>query len=253
MRGAASAVRSSFCLALTLACSLAWTRAGAQDLVADLSSHLIAVTTGFAGTSLLLFGATQGEGDVVVVVRGPDRPEEVRQKKRRLGIWVNRDFVNYATVPSFYVIASSRALAEIAPESVRRQFQLGLDELKLGVDPKQSDENKVKFTAALLRNKLNAGLFAQAEGRVRFLGPRLFRTDVQFPSNVPTGDYIAVVYLIRDGQVTTAQTTPLNVSKLGTSAQVSDFAHTWPALHGAVAVAISVLAGFAAAAALRKV
>src|SRR5258708_3650063 len=216
---AAEAMRALICLLLTLACAVAGASTlRAQDLVADLSSHLIAVTTGFAGTSLLLFGATQGEGDVVVVVRGPDLPETVRQKKRRVGIWINRDSVDYASVPSFYVIASSRPLAEIAPEAVRRQFQLGLDELRLGVDPKQSDENKVKYTKALLRGKIGAGLFAQAEGRVRFLGPRLFRTDVQFPSNVPTGDYLAVVYLIRDGQVTTAQTTPLIVSKLGTSA-----------------------------------
>ena len=35
--------------------------ASAQAVVADLSDHLIAVTTGFAGTKLLLFGAIEGD------------------------------------------------------------------------------------------------------------------------------------------------------------------------------------------------
>ena len=52
---------------------LAPTGPKAQTLVADLSSHLVSVTTGFAGTDLLLFGAVADEGDVVVVVRGPDK------------------------------------------------------------------------------------------------------------------------------------------------------------------------------------
>ena len=42
-----------------------------QPLVADLSAHEISITTGFSGTELLLFGATEGEGDVIVVIRGP--------------------------------------------------------------------------------------------------------------------------------------------------------------------------------------
>ena len=33
----------------------------AQAVVADLSDHLIAVTTGFSGTKLLLFGAIDGD------------------------------------------------------------------------------------------------------------------------------------------------------------------------------------------------
>ncbi|HEV3177595.1 MAG TPA: TIGR02186 family protein, partial [Stellaceae bacterium] len=47
--------------------------ARAQALVADLTNHLVAITTGFTGTSVVLFGATDGNGDVIVVVRGPER------------------------------------------------------------------------------------------------------------------------------------------------------------------------------------
>ena len=61
-----------------------------EPLVADLSKHLVAITTGFAGTDVLLFGAVEelagaSGGDVVVEVRGPHRSETVRRKDRRIG------------------------------------------------------------------------------------------------------------------------------------------------------------------------
>jgi uncharacterized protein (TIGR02186 family) len=232
---------------------LASVPARGQDLVADLSSHLIAVTTGFAGTSLLLFGATQGDGDVVVVVRGPDRPETVRRKRRTLGLWVNRDSYAFAAVPSFYAIAASRPLTEILPEATRRRLELGLDYLRLPARPGQNVDRRPENRLALIRQKQKESLFPAEEGKVAFLGPRLFRTDVLFPSNVPTGDYTVTVYLVRDRDVTTAQTTPLLVSKLGVSAGVSDFAHQHSAIHGIIAVALSMTVGLAAGVLLRKV
>lgn len=241
----------TFLLALTLL--LATMPARSQDLVADLSNHLVAVTTGFAGTSLLLFGATQGEGDVVVVVRGPDRSETVRRKRRTLGLWVNRDSYAFAAVPSFYYVASSKPLGDIVSLQARRRLELGLDTLRLPARPGQDVDRRPENREALIRQKQKLGLFPQAEGRVAFLGPRLFRTDVLFPSNVPTGDYTVTVYLVRDQEITTAQTTPLIVSKLGFSARVSDFALQHGVLHGIFAVAISVVAGLAAGIVLRKV
>ncbi|MBI3451491.1 MAG: TIGR02186 family protein, partial [Rhodospirillales bacterium] len=80
-------------------------RADAQPLVADLSSHLIAITTGFAGTEILLYGATEGEGDVAVVVRGPDASTVVRRKSRIAGIWINREQMTFTGVPAFYRVA----------------------------------------------------------------------------------------------------------------------------------------------------
>ena len=55
----------------------------AQGLVADLSNHLIAITTDFTGQELLLFGTIQDPEtqNVVVVVTGPQQTVTVRQKK----------------------------------------------------------------------------------------------------------------------------------------------------------------------------
>ncbi|HZD25991.1 MAG TPA: TIGR02186 family protein, partial [Alphaproteobacteria bacterium] len=104
-------------------------QASAQPLVADLSDHLIAVTTGFSGAKLLLFGAMdpQEGGDIVVVVRGPLRDLVVRRKDRIAGVWINNDAVEYRRVPSYYHLASTRPLTEIANAHVLAGLQIGLD------------------------------------------------------------------------------------------------------------------------------
>jgi len=90
-------------LALLLFAALACTGgpARADGVVADLSSHLIAITTGFTGASVVLFGATEGRGDIITVVRGPEREMTVWRKGKVAGIWVNAEAVVFGNVPSF--------------------------------------------------------------------------------------------------------------------------------------------------------
>ena len=114
-------------------------------LIADLSSHLVAITSGFAGVDVLLFGAIDGPGDVVVVVRGPERVQPVHRKSNVAGIWMNTAQVTFESAPVFYFIASSRPLDEIADPSVLRANQFGVDHLQLGLrrmapgpDPQQA-------------------------------------------------------------------------------------------------------------------
>jgi len=231
--------------------------ARAQPLIADLSSHQIAITAGFAGTELLLFGATEGEGDVVVLVRGPESDARVRRKARVAGIWINRDEMRFAGAPAFYRVAASKPLAELVPQAVRLRHQIGTDALRLmplglqgGADA--SADEIALFRQGFVRNKEAQKLYDAEIGRVAFLGPRLFRTRIQFPANVPTGAYSVEVLLVRQGQVVAAQTTPMFVNKVGIGADIYDFAHDRAAIYGLIAIFLAVFAGWAAGAVFRK-
>jgi uncharacterized protein (TIGR02186 family) len=224
----------------------------AQPLVADLSSHFIAITTGFAGTELLLFGATEGEGDVVVVVRGPDGETSVRRKARVAGIWINRDEMRFAGTPTFYRVAASRPLAEFVPAALRQRHQIGAEYLRLAPQREADAGEVAAFRAGLIRNKEAQKLYDPEVGRVSFLGPRLFRTRILFPANVPTGNYSVEVLLVRGGQVIAAQTTPMFVNKVGVGADIYEFAHDYAAIYGLIAVVFAVFAGWAAGAIFRK-
>ncbi len=230
------------------------TRAQEVPLVADLSSHLVAITTGFAGTNVLLFGATNGPGDIVIVVRGPTGDETVRRKSRLGPIWTNRTNVTFNDVPSYYRVASIRPLEEFASPELLSRYQIGFNNLRItSADQSLSAEQIAKFRDSLIRLKSEQGLYEQGLGAVTFMSNRLFRTELSFPSNVRTGTYVVEVYLIRDGDVASAEIVPLNISQVGVSADIYDFAHNLAPLYGIVSVLLALSAGWAAGAVFRRV
>lgn len=226
----------------------------AAGLVADLSDHLIAITTAFAGSDVLLFGATDGGGDVVVVVRGPAREQTVWRKRRIAGIWVNADSVTFGNVPSYYAIASSRPLDEVADEATLVRHGLGLSVLPLPVvDASDAGNAEVAtFREALFRNKQDAGLYTVEPAPIVFLGERLFRTTLWFPANVAPGSYQVQVFQFRDGIVVGAQSSVLIISKVGLEADIFDFAHNQARVYGIVAVIIALMSGWVVGVVFRR-
>src|SRR6266567_4329263 len=151
------------CVALALAAG----PVQGDAVVADLSGHRIAINSGFTGTSVVLFGATEGAGEVIAVVRGPEREMTVWHKGKVAGVWVNSESMTFI--------------------------------------------------------------------------------------NVPSGDYRVEIFLAKDREVVSGQTTPLRVEEVGIDAQVSDFARREAAVYGAIAVLTAAVAGWLASLPFRGV
>jgi uncharacterized protein (TIGR02186 family) len=232
---------------------LAAVPARADEVLADLSSHIIAIGSGFTGDQVVLFGATNGAGDIVAVVRGPDRDMTVWRKGKIAGIWVNAESVTFRNVPSFYAVAASRPVDELLSPASAQLYRIGAGNLKLEPKWPVEGERAKRFADALIRQQQKAGLFGPATIRIAFLGERLFRAALDFPANVPTGAYLVQIFLVRDRDVVGGQTTPLLVSKVGLDAAVSDFATRDAAAYGAIAVLTAVVAGWLASLPFRGV
>lgn len=226
--------------------------ARADSLVADLSEHLVKIDMGFTGKKVLLFGAIEGDGKVVIVVQGPREPITVRRKERIAGVWANREGVTFEDALSFYQVLASGELDEWLPLQVRERHQIGVEYLKFRPTEQLSPAKEADFHTALIRNKQRLGHYGALEGRIAVLGGRLFRGEVFFPANVPTGIYTVETFLVRDGRVVSAQKTPLYVSKSGVEADVFRLAHSFPEVYGILAIIIAVLAGLAANAAFLR-
>lgn len=224
----------------------------AEPLVADLSEHLVRITTGFTGAQVLLFGAVEGPGQIVVLVQGPPETVVVRRKDRVAGIWMNVDEARFEQVPAFYKLLSSEPLGDWLPLHTREDYGIGVEYLDLVPDDSIDAANAADFRDALIRQKRLRGHYGAYPGKVTLLGSRLFRADVFFPTNLPPGNYNITVLLIREGAVVSAQQTPLFVSKAGLGADVYRVAHEQPALYGIAAIVIAVLAGLAGNAIFRK-
>lgn len=227
--------------------------ASATLLIADLSSTEIAITAGFSGAELLLFGAVEGKGDVVVVVRGPAHREVVRRKMRVAGIWVNGQTVAFDDVPAFYRVASTAPLDRIAGSETLAALGIGAERLRFATVGSETAATAAEFRKALLRNKRKSELYGTTIGKVSIAGGRLFRTSVSFPANVPTGTYRVEVYLFRDGRVIDRFEKPLTVQKAGIEARIFNFAHENSAMYGVIAILIALAAGWFAGVVFRKV
>lgn len=226
----------------------------ADALVADLSAHLIAITTAFVGTDVVLFGTIDGEGDIAVTVQGPRQDQMVRRKSRVAGIWINRERLAFAEVPGYYAVASSGPLETIADADVIARHELGAEHLKLRpIEGRGLEISEIAaFQDALVRNKQRQSLYTTEPEPVNFIGPSLFRTTLSFPANVPPGLYKVQVFELRDGQVVGAQRSTLVISKVGVEADIYDFAQHQGALYGLLAIALSVTLGWLAGVIFRR-
>jgi uncharacterized protein (TIGR02186 family) len=229
--------------------------AAAKGIVADVDDHLVEITTDFAGQDILVFGAIDGPGDVVLVMRGPAGSVAVHQKERIAGIWVNAQSMEFDDVPSLYGVASSRPLYEILTNEVLDRYQLGVGRLRFAT-PEEDTHGIGSFRIALVQQKRKRGLYADRVGRVTFIGETLFRANLHLPSNVPTGTFLIDVYLVRDGRIVDAQNMPLVISKVGFGADIYKYANSrliaQRLAYGVAAVLVSLLTGWLAHLAFRK-
>jgi uncharacterized protein (TIGR02186 family) len=229
--------------------------AAAKGIVADVDDHLVEITTDFAGQDILVFGAIDGPGDVILVMRGPAGRVAVHQKDRFAGIWVNAESIEFDDVPSLYGVASSRPLYEILPNEVLDRYQLGVGRLRFETAEEQPF-GVGSFRIALVQQKRKQGLYADRVGRVTFIGETLFRANLHLPSNVPTGTFLIDVYLVREGRIVDAQNMPLVISKVGFGADLYKYANARTIAprfgYGVAAVLVSLLTGWLAHLAFRK-
>jgi uncharacterized protein (TIGR02186 family) len=226
----------------------------AQSLVADLSHHLIAITTAFVGTQVVAFGVAEGGGDIVITVQGPREDLIVRRKSRIAGIWVNRERMAFRRVPAYYAVASTGPLEQIARPDVLAQLEIGTEYLDLEpIDASGFEISEIaSFRDALVRRKQEQGLYSREPAPISFVGEKLFRTTLVFPANVPPGIYQVQVFELQDGFAADAQRSTLVVSKVGLEADIYDFAQQRASLYGLTAIVLAIVSGWLASVIFRR-
>ncbi len=235
-----------FALLLALFAGLA-APLSAQPLVAELGRARVEITTAFVGDSVLVFGAFDPPGDVVVVVRGQPRPAVVRRKVNVAGIWINGPSARFASLPNFYAVGGTRPVWEAMEPNERRGATVGLDTVSMLSRGSQDPA----FRDALIRIRDTQGLYNGRIG-VDVIGGRLFRAQVPIPALIEPGDYLIDVMLVREGRIMARQELALAVVRTGFAADVNRVARQQPALYGLACIAIAAFAGWAGAFLFRR-
>ncbi len=239
---------------LLLALAAMPSRAG-ENLVSGISQDTVEINSSYTGTEILVYGAIEnpdpgGIDDVVVIVRGPDADMTVRQKQWVGGIWINRDQAKIQGMPSYYYLASTRPLNKIAASFTLERYEIGLN----SIVPEEihSHHYAEPFRQALIRHKKDEKLYGEDPEGVVFQYPTLFRARVPVPAEVPRGQYNVVVYLFRDGNVVSAQSTPFFVDQTGIERRLYRFAHSSPLSYGISTVFMALLLGWISSMVFRR-
>lgn len=232
---------------------------------ADVSTRTIAVTSAFTGTEIVVFGsvvnsrqpsAEAGYYDVIVVLEGMPTPLLARRKSNVAGLWVNTESVAYESAPSYYAIASTRPIEEIADEPLLQRHAIGLDFARLAPAAQsvlEIEPAELKtYKDAVIRLKQKEGVFIKADYAVIFIGKSLFRAAISLPANVPVGPLTARVYLFREGDLLSSFQSRVRLEREGVELWLYRFAMKQPVLYGFFAVLLAVIAGLLASAAFRR-
>lgn len=235
-----------------------------ERVEADVSTRSIAVTSGFTGTEIIIFGsvdnsrqtsAEAGYYDVVVVVEGLPLPLIVRRKSNVAGLWVNTEQASFERVPSYYAIASTRPIEEIADPQVLETNAIGLDYAVVAPTAATAVETtpvELKdYRSAIIRLKQRDGLYIREDYNVAFIGRSLFRSSIELPPNVPVGPLSARVYLFHDGALLSTFSTRVRLEREGIELVLYRFAMRHSLFYGLMAVTVAVAAGLLASALFR--
>jgi uncharacterized protein (TIGR02186 family) len=235
-----------------------------ESVEADVSTRSVAVTSGFSGIEVIVFGtvnnsrqesAEHGLYDVVVVVEGAPAPLVARRKSKIAGIWINTKSVRFASLPTFYGIVSTRPVEEIASAAVLAEHEIGFEHVHMkpaGHKANVTPDELADFRAAVIRLKQRERLYARDEYGVIFIGRSLFRSSIDLPANVPVGQLTARVYLFRDGQLLSTYSARFSMAREGIERFLYDLAYRAPVVYGVFAVFVAAAAGLLASAVFRR-
>jgi len=247
------------CAALLALAALA-SPAPAQEVVTGISTENIALTADFTGSEVLVFGAIRRDApipvgedpiDIVITLQGPPLTVLVRRKERRFGIWLNAEEVRVRHAPSYYAIATTRPLDGILSETERLRWQIGLDQAVRRVAAHPTIADTADFSEAMVRLRLENGLFVDAEGAVSLAEETLFQARFNLPTNIVEGGYSAEYFLVRDREIISSGAIAVTVQKAGIERWLYNLSQTRPLAYGLLSVALALAAGWLAAAGFR--
>ena len=223
-------------------------------LVPEVSQHEVQVRQGFTGTELLLFGAILDPAgrragqdyDIVVVLKGPTMPVQVREKERVAGIWLNAESTAFQSAPSFFAVSSSAPISEIVDERTAAIYELGLEFIQLSPTGTIDPEQQQRFVAGLVDLKTRQSLYKQDMAGVQISEQVLYQARIALPSNVQTGTYTAETFAITRGRVIASAIAEVEVRKVGFERFIELFSQEQSLLYGLLAVLMSVGMGWIA-------
>ena len=241
-------------LLLALGLALFAAPVSAEQLVSQVSSEEVAITSSFAGQTLTLFGSiepetgseqkyVEGPYHVVITVTGPLQKRVARKMTNQVGIWINTEQAVYEEFPSFYQVLSDSKLDTITNPITLAEEAIPLDSPGIGKTTAPYPQSQL-FRAELVKLMQRKEQFKLNEQGVIFRSDTFYFAQVALPSDAPPGPYIAHTYLFKDGVIVAEKSNGFSVRKIGFERFLGLSARQQPLLYGIVCVCLAVFTGW---------
>jgi uncharacterized protein (TIGR02186 family) len=262
MRPASRARIAVVCAMASLLFALSAPPAGAERLVASLSSHIVKITSNFTGVELTLFGTVENDQaaprtgyDVVVTVTGPRESAVARRKQRIFGIWINAESRTFVDVPSFLEVLATRPFENIADAETLHREQIGIANISLpqqiGPDIADVIPND-QFRQAFVRIKHERELYGEITNGVTFLTPTFYRASIFVPAEALVGNYDVDVKLFADGAVIARTSSAFEIVTVGVERFIANAAVDHGLAYGVATAMMAVMTGWFASIVFRR-
>lgn len=226
----------------------------AENLVVDLSTDTIQVTSDFTGINIALFGVVErdaqsvargGAYEIAVIVRGPPKDILVQRKARRFGIWVNAEGERFEGIPAY-----SALFTTAEPGAQLEMLMAAASAPSAG--EQNLDGERTYFYQAYASARTSDGLYVRDIGGVEMLTDRFFRTLIPLPGLAPAGEYAVDVYLFVGGVLLDKHEATFLVDKVGLEQKLYWLSRNQPLAYGLLVVLLALVTGYVGGVVFRR-
>ncbi|MGH1403396.1 MAG: TIGR02186 family protein [Alphaproteobacteria bacterium] len=218
-----------------------------EEFAVQVAQDQVDITVGFTGSSIELFGDRRDKDSIVaIVIEGPEKDVTLWEKARVLGTWVNRHYVTFSDIPSYYHFAISEREINDETKALMMQHAIGHDGLFARVETKNSKSVKdiSRFSDAFLKKKEDGGAYFTDPAPFIFINENFFRVSFDVPPSASIGDYKIRSYLIKDGKLAEREVTYLKVEQVGMNAFLFESANQYSVLYALFCIFLAMFSGW---------
>lgn len=229
--------------------------AAAENLVVDLTTDTVLVSSDFSGINIALFGVVErdaqtvargGRYEIAVVVRGPPDNVLVQRKERRFGIWLNSAGERFPAIPSFSALFTTANPGDQLAMLTREA------DTSPGYATLPSDPKRDTYYQAFANAQERDGLYVRDFEGVEMLTDHFFRALIPLPGVAPSGLYSVDVFLFGNGVVLDRYETSFRVDKVGLEQQLFTLSRRKPLLYGLGTVVLALVTGYVGGVVFRR-
>ncbi len=231
--------------------NLAFSEAASALLTAETNHDHIKIGFFYHGITININGfSNPGNNDLIIKITSPEGHQILRKKVKAAGLlWMNDGELKFEHAPSLYFLYSTRKLDDILSQEEMDKYVIGYSALNghMEITPVANEDEKTKFFNEFVRFKESSHLYSISSQKISTTvkdGKQSYFTELNWPYQAPTDNYLVTVYTVKDKKVIEKAEANMLVEQVGIVKTLYNMAKNNGALYGLISIFAALFAGF---------